>query len=246
MVVLWMSTAAQAAVGDEGPVYELRIYYAAPGKLDALNARFREHTCKLFEKHGMTNVGYWVPIDNAENRLIYLLSFPDRQAQARAWKAFRADPEWQKVVKETEADGKLVTRVESTLLTPTDYSPRHKGKPEGDHVYELRTYTAEPGRLAALNSRFRDHTCKLFEQHGMINVGYWTPLPPQKGAGEMLIYMIAHPSAEAREKAFEAFRKDPAWVAAKKASEDKAGGSLTVKDGVKFVLLKPTDYSPLK
>jgi hypothetical protein len=236
----------EAVAADDARVYELRTYYAAPGKLDALNARFRDHTCALFEKHGMTNVGYWVPIENAENRLIYLLAFPDKQARERSWKAFGADPEWQRVRKETEANGRLVTRVESVLLTATDYSPPSKGKLEGDHVYELRTYTAAPGRLDALNARFRDHTCKLFEKHGMINVGYWVPLPGQKGAGDTLIYLLAHPSADARKKAFDAFRSDPAWVAARKESEEKASGSLTVPEGVKFVLLKPTDYSPMK
>src|SRR4051812_49799096 len=94
------------SAADEKPkmrLYELRVYTAAPGKLDALNARFRDHTVKLFEKHGMTNVGYWLPIDNKDNKLVYLLSFPNMEARTRAFAAFGADPDWQKASRESEA-----------------------------------------------------------------------------------------------------------------------------------------------
>src|SRR6516162_10538710 len=104
-------------------VFELRTYYAAPGKLDALHARFRDHTCKLFEKHGMTNIGYWVPVANPDNKLIYIIAFPSQEAHAKAWKEFIADPEWQKAYKESEVSGKLVEKIESVLLSATDYSP---------------------------------------------------------------------------------------------------------------------------
>ena len=73
----------------------MRIYYAAPGKLDALNTRFRDHTCKLFEKHGMVNIGYWLPMTNTENKLVYLLAYPSREAREKSWKEFMADPDWQ-------------------------------------------------------------------------------------------------------------------------------------------------------
>src|SRR5947207_7283742 len=80
--------------------YELRTYYAAPGKLDALNARFRNHTMRIFEKHGMANIGYWVPVDNPDNKLIYILAFPNREAARQSWREYGSDPDWQKVVKE--------------------------------------------------------------------------------------------------------------------------------------------------
>jgi hypothetical protein len=227
-------------------VYELRTYYSPPGKLDALHARFREHTTKLFEKHGMTNVGYWVPIDNKQNELIYVLSYPSRAAREKAWSAFVADPDWKKVKAETEAQGKIVEKVVSVLMETTDYSPVIKPAAQGDRVFELRTYTTTSGNLTNLNARFRNHTMKLFEKHGMTNVGYWMPLPDQMGAGDTLIYILAHKSAEAGKASFDAFRKDPDWVAALKASEAKAGGSLTVKGGVKSVYMKATDYSPLR
>jgi hypothetical protein len=108
-----------------GRIFELRTYTAAPGKIDALNGRFRDHTCQLFEKHGMTNIGYWTPTDSKdpEQKLIYLLAFPSREAARKSWAAFQADPGWKAVQKASEKDGKLVVKVESVYLKPTDYSP---------------------------------------------------------------------------------------------------------------------------
>ncbi|BCU78544.1 hypothetical protein llg_32590 [Luteolibacter sp. LG18] len=230
------------------PLYELRTYHAEPGKLDALNARFREHTVALFTKHGMTNVGYWVPKDNPDNLLIYLLSFPDRTARDKAWKEFGADPEWKAAQEASEVNGKLVGKIESRFLTPTDFSPEPKGTTKGTpHVFELRTYTATPGNLPLLLKRFRDHTRDLFVRHGMTNFLYTTPAAGEPGADNTLVYLLQHASAEAQEKSFTAFRADPEWVQVKAESEKAGGGSLTVvPDGVKSVLLIPTDYSPVK
>jgi uncharacterized protein (DUF1330 family) len=106
-------------------LYELRTYTCNDGKLPELHKRFREHTNRLFEKHGMTLVGYWNPTDgeNAENTLIYVLSFPNKDARNKAFQAFAADPEWQAAYKASHADGPLVKKVISQLMTPTDYSP---------------------------------------------------------------------------------------------------------------------------
>lgn len=227
--------------------YEMRTYYANPGKLEDLNARFRNHTIKLFEKHGMINVGYWVPVNNPDNQLIYILAYPSREAREASWKAFFDDAEWQTVQKTSEVNGRLVAKVDSTFLTATDYSPviAPVSAPEA-RVFELRTYTAAPGRLDALNARFRGHTVALFQKHGMINVGYWTKMQDQKDADTTLIYVLAHKSKEAAAASFKAFGADPDWIAARKASEEKAGGSLTVPNGVKSVFMTATDYSPIK
>jgi len=227
-------------------IYEMRTYYAAPGKLDDLQARFRDHTVKLFEKHGMSNVGYWTPIDNKENKLIYILSYPSQEDAKKSWGAFGADPDWKAAAKASEANGKLVAKVESIYLKPTDYSPVPKSGSAGERVFELRTYTASPKNLDNLNARFRNHTLKLFEKHGMTNIGYWVPLPGKKGADNTLIYILAHKSKEAGEAAFAKFREDPEWKAARDESEKSGGGSLTVKGGVKSVYMKATDYSPIK
>jgi hypothetical protein len=106
-------------------VFELRTYTANEGKFDGLQARFRNHTLRIFEKHGMQNVGYWTPADGptASNTLIYLLAYKDREAAKKAWESFRSDPDWKKVQGESEASGRLVGKVESVYLVPTDYSP---------------------------------------------------------------------------------------------------------------------------
>ena len=107
-------------------VYELRVYHAAPGKLRDLQARFREHTIKIFDRHGMKSVAYWTPLDEPEksNTLIYILQHPSREAAAANWKSFQDDPEWKSVHDKSEANGKLVEKVDSTFLALTDFSPR--------------------------------------------------------------------------------------------------------------------------
>jgi hypothetical protein len=223
--------------------YEMRVYYAAPGKLEDLNTRFRNHTTKLFEKHGMTNIGYWEPLDNPENKLIYVLSYKDKEAREKAWKDFSADPDWQKVQKASEANGKIVTKVDSYFMNATDYSPNIKpSKAKNGRTFELRTYTAAPGKLKDLHARFRNHTTKLFEKHGMTNIGYWEVIPKDGGEPNTLTYILAHNSKEAGEKSFKEFRENPKWIEVKKASE--ANGSLTEK--VESVFMKPTDYSTIK
>ena len=88
-------------------------------------ARFRNHTMQIFEKHGMTNIAYWVPQDSPahENTLIYIIAHPSREAAKKNWAEFGKDPEWQKVQKESEANGKIVNKVESVFMDPTDFSP---------------------------------------------------------------------------------------------------------------------------
>lgn len=245
-ITLFATMLAVAAESDTR-CYEMRIYYAPPGKLDALHARFRDHTCKLFEKHGMVNIGYWVPVENPENKLIYILAYPNREARERSWKGFMGDKDWQAAWKASEVNGKLVEKIDSVFLTATDYSPEIKSAAGSEpRIFELRTYKASPGNLNRLNARFRNHTVKLFSKHGMSHFGYWTPMPDQKGADDTLIYLLSHQSQDAAAASFKAFREDPDWVAARKASETEAGGSLTVQNGVQSVYLKATDYSLTK
>ena len=117
---------AEPASGAPGRVFELRTYTASPGKLDALNARFRDHTIALFKKHGMEVVAFWEPLDKeagAGEKLIYMLAHPSRAAADASWKAFRDDPEWIKVKADSEKGGPLTTKIESVFLAGTDYSP---------------------------------------------------------------------------------------------------------------------------
>lgn len=238
----------QAAADDR--VYELRIYTCNEGKLDALLARFRDHTCRLFEKHGIVNVGYWVPLDEENgslNTLIYVIEHKSRDAAKASWKAFGADPEWQAARKASEEGGKILAKApESIFMTPTDYSPPlNIAKEDKPRVFEMRTYTANEGKLDALNARFRDHTTKLFAKHGMTQIAYWLPTDKEKGAGTKLIYILAHDSKEAGLASFDAFRKDPDWITAK--TESEKSGPLTINPGgVKSVYMKATDFSPVR
>ncbi len=115
---------AGAKKGDPR-VFELRTYTPAPGKMDALQARFRNHTAKLFEKHGIKNIGYWVNADGKpeDQKLIYLVAHKSRDEAAKSWKEFGGDPEWREAFTESEKDGKLTAKVESVYLNPTDFSP---------------------------------------------------------------------------------------------------------------------------
>jgi len=243
------ATIATFAAEKDTRVFEMRTYYAAPGKLDALHVRFRDHTTKLLGKHGIKDLGYWVPIENTENKLIFVLTYPSREARETAWKSFTTDPDWIKAKDASEANGKLVDKVEQRFLSATDFSPAiapSVGK--GERVFELRTYTTTPNNLPLLHARFRDHTVGLFAKHGMTNLFYWQLLPDQTGAENTLIYLLAHASGDAAKTSFAAFRADPDWIAARKASEEKGGGSLTIPqpDGVKSLFLKATDYSPTR
>jgi len=106
-------------------VYELRTYTAPEGKLGELNARFRNHTRRIFEKHGMKNVLYMTPQDapDSQNTLIYVLEHQSRDAAKKSWAAFSADPEWKKVAEESQVNGRLTSKIVSVFGDPTDYSP---------------------------------------------------------------------------------------------------------------------------
>lgn len=113
------------SIAKESRCFEMRTYYAAPGKLEELNKRFRDHTCKLFEKHGMVNIGYWIPSDKdkgAENTLVYIIAHKSREEAKKSWAAFIADPKWKKAHAESEANGPLVAKIESVFLGAVDYS----------------------------------------------------------------------------------------------------------------------------
>ena len=116
---------AQASGANSDVVYELRVYHANEGKLDALVARFRDHTDAIFKRHGMISIAYWLPTDEPlkGRTLIYILKHPSREAATANWKAFRDDPEWVKVSTASEVNGKLVEKGDSTYMTLTDFSP---------------------------------------------------------------------------------------------------------------------------
>lgn len=107
---------------QEPELYELRTYTTHEGKLEALHARFRNHTQTLFENHGMRNIGYWVPTDTP-NTLVYLIAHESAEAAKISWENFVADPQWQTVYKTSIIDGPLVSKIDSSFMSATDYSP---------------------------------------------------------------------------------------------------------------------------
>jgi NIPSNAP len=120
------ATPISPSVAKDSRCFEMRTYYAAPGKLEALNARFRDHTCALFRKHGIEIVGFWIPTDKekgSENTLVYILAHKSREAAGKSFSEFGKDPAWKKAQSESEANGKLVEKIESVFLLATDYSP---------------------------------------------------------------------------------------------------------------------------
>jgi hypothetical protein len=234
---------ALAPEAAPAPVYELRVYTCEPGKLEALHTRFRNHTLGIFEKHGMKNVAYWVPLEGptAENTLIYILEHASREAAEASWAAFRADPEWQEVARQSEQEhGKILAKApEATFLAATDYSPA-VGPVNHDHVYELRIYTAEDGKLEPLHERFRTLTMPTFDKHGMGSVAYWAPLDEPQSQN-MMYYVLEYESRDdARAK----------WHALGADEEFRAAFNATQVDGVlvrgrpESIYLGVVDYSP--
>ncbi len=246
LMLSWFATFAVASAADTAPVYEMRTYTTNPGKSPDLLARFRDHTVKIIEKHGMVNVGYWVPADakdNADTTLIYVLAHKSREAAAASWKAFRGDATWQEVQKKSELGGKIVSKVDAVFLSATDFSKvMTAGKGKGGRVFERRTYIAADGKQGALDARFRDHTIALFAKHGITNLGYFHPVDADKGAANTLIYFLAYPSREAAAASWKAFAADADWAKAKTASEKD--GKLTAK--VESVYLQSVDFSAIK
>lgn len=240
------STPASPNVG----IYELRTYTAAPGKMAELDARFRDHTIGLFQKHGMTPIGFFhvAPAAGqpADNRLIYVMGYKDRAARDAAWAAFAADPEWKQVYADSQKNGSLTSKIENVFLNPTDYSPKLNTKPAGTpRHFELRTYTVTPGRIEDLHTRFRDHTLRIFAKHGMTNYLYWRPVADQPAMTDKMVYLLAFPNQEARNESWKAFGADPEWKTVSDNSQ-KTGPMLISPGGVVSIQLTPTDYSPLR
>lgn len=248
-VVAEAETAAPAPeAAPEVGLYELRVYTAADGKMSELHARFRDHTVDLFKKHGMVSVLYSTPVvqegQPEDNRLFYIMGYKDRAARDASWRAFATDPEWTSVYQASQANGSLTTKIENYFLTPTDYSPELSlDAVEPPRTFELRTYEAAEGKLEAIHARFRDHTLGIFDNHDMTSVLYWRPVEGQETLDGKMMYLLAFPGVAARNQAWRDFAADPEWK--KVAAESQVDGPLLAGAPVS-VLLRPTDYSPVK
>ena len=241
-LVCFASMSANSVVAD---VFELRTYTVNDGKLDDLNKRFRDHTVRLFKKHGMESVGYWVPTDGpkSKNTLIYVLRHKSRDAAKKSWAAFIGDPDWKKAFKASRENGAIVKKVEKVFMKAADYSPEYAGKDSGkDAVFELRIYKTNDGKLSGLDSRFRDNTIRIFNRFGMKSVAYWHP-SDKPDSDNTLIYILRHKSRDAARKSWTGFIQDDEW---KKVAKESQKDGRFLKERPTATYMKATDYSAIK
>ncbi len=226
----------------DAPLYEIRTYHCNEGKRPDLIARFQNHTTRIFEKHGMENIGYWLSTAN-ENDLIYILAYPNKAARDASWKAFIADDEWKALAAASEANGKILTGIDSEfMLRHPELTTTIKTNSTIDSpVFELRTYYCFPDKFPNIVARFRDHTRALFEKHGMVNVAYWQTVKEDSSQPE-LKYIIAHKSMEAAKASWSAFGNDPAWK--KVAEESQLDGKIVEK--IASVYMTALPFSDIK
>jgi len=245
-VAMLTAFASAPAAEKDTRYYALSIVHAKAGKLDEMQTQISTRMLPLLTKQGATLHGAFVPLENADEMVALVFSFADAEASNKAGAALLKDPDAEAADTEMRKLGER-TKDKTVFMSATDFSPVVAAAAgPAPRVFELRTYTTTPGNLPLLHARFRDHTLALFQKHGMTNLWYWQLAKDQPEAANTLIYLLAHASTDAAKASFAAFRTDPAWIAAKAASEAKGGGSLTVPDGVKSVFFKATDYSPLK
>ena len=230
----------------QGPVYELRIYAANEHRFEHLKTRFRDHTDRLFKRHGLEPVGYWIPTEGPakkRRRFIYILKHPSVYAAYRNWIDFSNDREWQAVLDQPTFRGLLSEKPFSIFMTETNYSAAVASKidPRGG-IFELRTYVTNSGKLDDLNKRFREHTARIFNKHGIKNVGYWTPFD-QPESGNTLVYLVHHASRKQADANWKAFGGDPQWKQV--AMESRKDGRLLAKPPAR-IYLRALDFSRLK
>lgn len=231
---------SQQLSGSSSTYFEIRKYYANEGKLPDLIKRFEEHTMALFEKSGMENIIYFVPAENTDNSLTYILGYPDEKSRDRMWEKFGNDPEWKKVFEASRVNGALVKNVDQIFMKLAP-GLNDTPKPQASGIFQLRIYTCLDRRLDNLITRFKDHTQGLFEKQGLRNYPYWVTVE-KDGSQPKLVYLLADKDQASFERDFQNFIKDSAWVKAKEASE--ADGKIVEKVDAQF--FKTLPFSPMK
>ena len=220
--------------------FEMRTYTVHEGKMPDLIQRFQNHTRALFTKHGIENVAYFLSEEEPQKKLTFILGYPSASERDIRWNNFANDPEWKAVAAASEANGKIVQKVDQVFMVwAKGLNSRKISRPSG--IFQLRTYHLLPGRLDAIQSRFRDHTQALFEKQGLSNYPYWITVE-KDGAQPKLVYFIGHQSKEEFNAAFGRFVADPEWIRVRDASE--ASGKIVEKIDALFYTALP--FSPMK
>jgi hypothetical protein len=240
MLMVSFSGIAQQLEQVNSNYFEMRTYTANDGKMPDLVKRFQNHTMAIFERLGMENIIYWLPVDESDNTLTYILGYPDAKARDRMWQAFNNDPEWQKVYQESIENGRLVREVQEVFMIKAPGLNDHP-IPSQSGIFQLRTYYCFDGKINDLQARFRNHTQNLFEKQGLKNYMYFLTVE-KDGSQPKLVYFLGDSNQQAYETAFDNFRKDPEWIKARDASEKN--GKIVEKVDAKF--LKTLPFSPMK
>ncbi len=220
--------------------FEMRTYTVHEGKMPDLIQRFQNHTRALFTKHGIENVAYFLSEEEPQKKLTFILGYPSASERDIRWNNFANDPEWKAVAAASEANGKIVQKVDQVFMVwAKGLNSRKISRPSG--IFQLRTYHLLPGRLDAIQNRFRDHTQALFEKQGLSNYPYWITVE-KDGAQPKLVYFIGHQSKEEFNAAFGRFVADPEWLKVRDASE--VSGKIVEKIDSHFYTALP--FSPMK
>jgi heme-degrading monooxygenase HmoA len=220
--------------------FEMRTYTVHEGKMPDLIQRFQNHTRALFTKHGIESVSYFLSEEQPEKQLTFIIGYPSASERDIRWNNFANDPEWKAVAAASEANGKIVQKVDQVFMVwAKGLNSRKISRPSG--IFQLRTYHLLPGRLDAIQSRFRDHTQALFEKQGLSNYPYWITVE-KDGSQPKLVYFIGHQSKEEFNAAFGRFVADPEWIKVRDASE--VSGKIVEKIDSHFYTALP--FSPMK
>jgi hypothetical protein len=220
--------------------FEMRTYTVHEGKMPDLIQRFQNHTRALFTKHGIENVAYFLSEEQPEKQLTFILGYPSAAERDVRWGNFANDPEWKAVATASEANGKIVQKVDQVFMEwAKGLNAAKAPRPSG--IFQLRNYHLLPGRLDAIQARFRDHTQALFEKQGLSNYPYWITVE-KDGAQPKLVYLIGHLTKDEFNAAFGRFVADPEWIRVRDASE--ASGKIIEKIDAVFFTALP--FSPMK
>jgi len=245
----------------QGKLYELRIYTTHPGKLPDLHKRFRDHTMRLFEKHGIENIIYWSVSEGArgedeaqDNMLVYVIAHKDEAAREASWQAFMNDPEWKDVAAKSEANGKILAKApRSILMKATSFSAQdaapNKDSDAAPRLFELRQYNDGPDGVPSTVDRFASGEKEIFTKHGMETVKFWTATD-----NSAFIYLLAHKDRDSSRESWQGFFPDfrefmTEYRSRTQKQEGRGQGGQQGRrrgGGHEVRFLVPTDYSPRK
>lgn len=227
--------AAAASPSGAGRVYELRTYFASPGKLDDLHARFKNHTLRLHERYDIENVGYWVPTDNPKRTIVSLVSYPSMAARERSWSRLMADREWIQVRRDSEANGRILDTVREEILTADEAVTVKALALKEANGFEIRRFTEESGKADDVKAAVHD---ELSREYGaeQTRVHFFTPTGEGNRTSATLIAIVVRPAPEVKDD-----------VKPVSLRTGNSGGLAAAKiPGAVVTNLKPTEYSPVK